>query len=119
MLLFEALFDTAGYARQWVSFCRWHAMEPKAPELYFSVCPPLVSFRWRGSSLAYEQVVLVNFRKEVMSFILKDPRRRPIVTAPTVIAAHNEDREKVDRVQHTTTTDMWSQSSHHNPLGPK
>jgi hypothetical protein len=54
-----------------------------------------------------------------MSFILKDPRRRPIVTAPTVIATHNEDREKVDRVQHTTTTDMWSQSSHHNPLGPK
>jgi hypothetical protein len=26
-------------------------------------------------------------------------------------------REKVDRVQHTTT-DMWSQFSHNNPLGP-
>ena len=36
MLLFEALFEAAGFARRWVPFCRRHAVEPRAPELYFA-----------------------------------------------------------------------------------
>jgi cellulose synthase A len=36
MLLFEALFQAAGFARRWVPFCRRHAVEPRAPELYFA-----------------------------------------------------------------------------------
>jgi cellulose synthase A len=36
LLLFEALFDAAGFARRWVPFCRRHAVEPRAPELYFA-----------------------------------------------------------------------------------
>jgi len=36
MMLFEALFEAAGFARRWVPFCRRHAVEPRAPELYFA-----------------------------------------------------------------------------------
>ncbi|KAJ1259786.1 hypothetical protein BS78_10G182800 [Paspalum vaginatum] len=36
MLVFEALFEAAGFARRWVPFCRRHAVEPRAPELYFA-----------------------------------------------------------------------------------
>ena len=30
------LFEAAGFARRWVPFCRRHAVEPRAPELYFA-----------------------------------------------------------------------------------
>jgi hypothetical protein len=36
MLVFEALFAAAGFARRWVPFCRRHGVEPRAPELYFA-----------------------------------------------------------------------------------
>ncbi|RCV22477.1 hypothetical protein SETIT_4G223900v2 [Setaria italica] len=36
MLAFEALFAAAAFARRWVPFCRRHAVEPRAPELYFA-----------------------------------------------------------------------------------
>nr|ATQ35921.1 cellulose synthase 4A [Linum usitatissimum] len=36
MLLFDALAETAEYARRWVPFCKKHNVEPRAPEFYFS-----------------------------------------------------------------------------------
>ncbi|TVU08066.1 hypothetical protein EJB05_41451 [Eragrostis curvula] len=36
MLVFDALLEAARFARRWVPFCRRHAVEPRAPELYFA-----------------------------------------------------------------------------------
>ncbi|KAK7833569.1 cellulose synthase a catalytic subunit 7 [udp-forming] [Quercus suber] len=36
MLTFEALSETAEFARKWVPFCKKFAIEPRAPEMYFS-----------------------------------------------------------------------------------
>ncbi|XP_050147457.1 cellulose synthase A catalytic subunit 4 [UDP-forming]-like [Malus sylvestris] len=36
MLLFDALSETAEFARRWVPFCKKHNIEPRAPEFYFS-----------------------------------------------------------------------------------
>lgn len=36
MLLFDTLSETAEFARRWVPFCKKHAIEPRAPEFYFS-----------------------------------------------------------------------------------
>nr|CAB3468328.1 unnamed protein product [Digitaria exilis] len=36
MVAFEAMFETARFARRWVPFCRRHGVEPRAPELYFA-----------------------------------------------------------------------------------
>ncbi|KAI9121280.1 hypothetical protein K1719_008313 [Acacia pycnantha] len=36
MLTFESLVETADFARRWVPFCKKYAIEPRAPEFYFS-----------------------------------------------------------------------------------
>lgn len=36
MLTFEALSETAEFARKWVPFCKKFTIEPRAPEMYFS-----------------------------------------------------------------------------------
>ncbi|KAF5204812.1 Cellulose synthase [Thalictrum thalictroides] len=36
MLLFDTLSETAEFARRWVPFCKKYAIEPRAPEYYFS-----------------------------------------------------------------------------------
>lgn len=36
MLLFDALAETAEFARRWVPFCKKFSVEPRAPEFYFS-----------------------------------------------------------------------------------
>ncbi|KAI4335529.1 hypothetical protein L6164_014167 [Bauhinia variegata] len=36
MLTFEALQETAEFARKWVPFCKKYSIEPRAPEKYFS-----------------------------------------------------------------------------------
>ncbi|CAL4965574.1 unnamed protein product [Urochloa decumbens] len=36
MLTFEALSETADFARKWVPFCKRHNIEPRAPEFYFA-----------------------------------------------------------------------------------
>ncbi|GMP94589.1 hypothetical protein CsSME_00044002 [Camellia sinensis var. sinensis] len=36
MLTFEALSETAEFARRWVPFCKKHNIEPRAPEFYFA-----------------------------------------------------------------------------------
>ncbi|XP_057509783.1 cellulose synthase A catalytic subunit 4 [UDP-forming]-like [Actinidia eriantha] len=36
MLLFDALAETAEFARLWVPFCKKYAVEPRTPEFYFS-----------------------------------------------------------------------------------
>ncbi|KAJ9565926.1 hypothetical protein OSB04_001892 [Centaurea solstitialis] len=36
MLSFESLVETAEFARKWVPFCKKFAIEPRAPEFYFS-----------------------------------------------------------------------------------
>ncbi|KAF8766331.1 hypothetical protein HU200_007849 [Digitaria exilis] len=36
MLTFESLAETAEFARKWVPFCKKYAIEPRAPEFYFS-----------------------------------------------------------------------------------
>lgn len=36
MLTFESLAETAEFARRWVPFCKRFAVEPRAPEMYFS-----------------------------------------------------------------------------------
>eukprot|EP00897_Mesotaenium_endlicherianum_P000029 jgi/Mesen1/10026/ME000073S09304 len=36
MLTFEALTETANFARSWVPFCKRYTLEPRAPEVYFS-----------------------------------------------------------------------------------
>ncbi|KAG1367763.1 cellulose synthase A catalytic subunit 4 [UDP-forming] [Cocos nucifera] len=36
MLTFEALVETAEFARKWVPFCKKYSIEPRAPEFYFS-----------------------------------------------------------------------------------
>ena len=35
MLTFEALTETAAFARVWVPFCKTFGVEPRAPEMYF------------------------------------------------------------------------------------
>ncbi|KAK4783042.1 hypothetical protein SAY86_007416 [Trapa natans] len=37
MLTFEALSETAEFARKWVPFCKKFAIEPRAPEMYFTM----------------------------------------------------------------------------------
>lgn len=36
MLTFEALSETAEFARKWVPFCKKFNIEPRAPEFYFA-----------------------------------------------------------------------------------
>lgn len=36
MLTFEALSETAEFARKWVPFCKKYDIEPRAPEWYFT-----------------------------------------------------------------------------------
>ncbi|CAL5345180.1 unnamed protein product [Camellia sinensis] len=36
MLTFESLVETSEFARKWVPFCKKYAIEPRAPEFYFS-----------------------------------------------------------------------------------
>ncbi|XP_047327715.1 cellulose synthase A catalytic subunit 1 [UDP-forming]-like isoform X2 [Impatiens glandulifera] len=36
MLTFEALSETAEFAKKWVPFCKKHSIEPRAPEFYFA-----------------------------------------------------------------------------------
>lgn len=36
MLLFDALSETAEFARRWVPFCKKYSIEPRAPEFYFN-----------------------------------------------------------------------------------
>lgn len=36
MLTFEALTETAEFAKKWVPFCKKFSIEPRAPEFYFS-----------------------------------------------------------------------------------
>ncbi|KAL5716495.1 cellulose synthase (UDP-forming) [Ranunculus cassubicifolius] len=36
MLSFESLTETSEFARKWVPFCKKYAIEPRAPEFYFS-----------------------------------------------------------------------------------
>ncbi|KAJ1282364.1 hypothetical protein BS78_03G046300 [Paspalum vaginatum] len=36
MLTFEAMTETAEFARKWVPFCKKHNIEPRAPEFYFA-----------------------------------------------------------------------------------
>ncbi|KAI4316311.1 hypothetical protein L6164_024302 [Bauhinia variegata] len=36
MLTFEALSETAEFAKKWVPFCKKHHIEPRAPEFYFA-----------------------------------------------------------------------------------
>ncbi|KAL6847407.1 hypothetical protein ACP4OV_023260 [Aristida adscensionis] len=36
LLTFEALAETASFARVWVPFCRKHGVEPRCPEAYFA-----------------------------------------------------------------------------------
>ncbi|KAI4376767.1 hypothetical protein MLD38_014490 [Melastoma candidum] len=36
MLTFEAMSETAEFARKWVPFCKKFSLEPRAPELYFT-----------------------------------------------------------------------------------
>lgn len=36
MLSFEALSETAEFARKWVPFCKKFSIEPRAPEFYFA-----------------------------------------------------------------------------------
>lgn len=36
MLTFEALSETAEFARKWVPFCKKYNIEPRAPEWYFT-----------------------------------------------------------------------------------
>lgn len=36
MVTFEALSETANFARLWVPFCRKYNIEPRAPEMFFS-----------------------------------------------------------------------------------
>ncbi|KAI3951434.1 hypothetical protein MKW92_029815, partial [Papaver armeniacum] len=37
MLSFESLSETAEFARKWVPFCKKFSIEPRAPEMYFSL----------------------------------------------------------------------------------
>ncbi|KAF5946915.1 hypothetical protein HYC85_017143 [Camellia sinensis] len=37
MLTFEALSETAEFSRKWVPFCKNFSIEPRAPEMYFSL----------------------------------------------------------------------------------
>ncbi|XP_047324685.1 cellulose synthase A catalytic subunit 7 [UDP-forming]-like [Impatiens glandulifera] len=37
MITFEALSETAEFARKWVPFCKKFQIEPRAPEMYFSL----------------------------------------------------------------------------------
>ncbi|XP_066369818.1 putative cellulose synthase A catalytic subunit 11 [UDP-forming] isoform X2 [Miscanthus floridulus] len=79
MLLFEALFEAAGFARRWVPFCRRHAVEPRAPELYFArgvdylrdrAAPSFVKER-RAMKRAYEEL------KVRMSYLAAKARKVP------------------------------------------
>ncbi|XP_078436531.1 cellulose synthase-like D5 [Wolffia australiana] len=36
LLTFEAMAETASFAKLWVPFCRKHAVDPRSPEAYFS-----------------------------------------------------------------------------------
>ncbi|KAL2936425.1 Cellulose synthase A catalytic subunit 7 [UDP-forming] [Bienertia sinuspersici] len=80
MLTFEALSETAEFARQWVPFCKKFSIEPRAPEFYFSlkidylkdkVQPTFVKER-RSMKRAYEE-----FKVRVNALVAKASKVPP------------------------------------------
>ncbi|KMT03462.1 hypothetical protein BVRB_8g191460 [Beta vulgaris subsp. vulgaris] len=80
MLTFEALSETAEFARQWVPFCKKFSIEPRAPEFYFSnkidylkdkVQPTFVKER-RSMKRAYEE-----FKVRVNALVAKALKAPP------------------------------------------
>ncbi|KAF6156248.1 hypothetical protein GIB67_030251 [Kingdonia uniflora] len=78
MLLFDALSETAEFARRWVPFCKKHSIEPRAPEFYFSqkidylkdkVQPSFVKER-RAMKREYEE-----FKVRVNSLVAKAQKK--------------------------------------------
>ncbi|KAI4376911.1 hypothetical protein MLD38_014616 [Melastoma candidum] len=82
MLTFEALSETAEFARKWVPFCKKHSIEPRAPEFYFAqkidylkdkIKPSFVKER-RAMKREYEE-----FKVRINALVAKaqkDARRR-------------------------------------------
>ncbi|CAA6670258.1 unnamed protein product [Spirodela intermedia] len=80
MLTFESLAETAEFARRWVPFCKRFAVEPRAPEMYFSqkvdflkdkVHPAFVKER-RAMKREYEE-----FKVRVNALVAKAMRAPP------------------------------------------
>ncbi|KNA07901.1 hypothetical protein SOVF_167560 [Spinacia oleracea] len=80
MLCFEALSETAEFARQWVPFCKKFSIEPRAPEFYFSqkidylkdkVQPTFVKER-RSMKRAYEE-----FKVRINAMVAKASKAPP------------------------------------------
>ncbi|CAO2823093.1 unnamed protein product [Amaranthus hypochondriacus] len=80
MLTFEALSETAEFARKWVPFCKKFTIEPRAPEFYFSqkidylkdkVQPTFVKER-RSMKRAYEE-----FKVRVNALVAKSSKAPP------------------------------------------
>jgi cellulose synthase A len=72
MLTFESLAETAEFARKWVPFCKKYAIEPRAPEFYFSdkIHPSFVKERRAmkvdlGFPVGYRSLLLL-----AMSFVV-------------------------------------------------
>ncbi|GJM84766.1 hypothetical protein PR202_ga00468 [Eleusine coracana subsp. coracana] len=79
MLLFDTLSETAEFARRWVPFCKKFAVEPRAPEFYFSqkidylkdkVQPTFVKERARAMKREYEE-----FKVRVNALVAKAQKK--------------------------------------------
>ncbi|KAA3473997.1 cellulose synthase A catalytic subunit 1 [UDP-forming]-like [Gossypium australe] len=55
MLSFEALSETAEFARKWVPFCMKHSIEPRAPEFYFAQKIDYLKDKIKPSFREYEE----------------------------------------------------------------
>lgn len=63
MLTFEALSETAEFARKWVPFCKKHNIEPRAPEFYFAQKIDYLKDKIQPSFVKERRAMKVSFEK--------------------------------------------------------
>lgn len=67
MLSFESLVETADFARKWVPFCKKYAIEPRAPEFYFSQKIDYLKDKVQPSFVKERRAMKVSFFRQVIS----------------------------------------------------
>lgn len=67
MLSFESLVETADFARKWVPFCKKYAIEPRAPEFYFSQKIDYLKDKVQPSFVKERRAMKVSFFHQVTS----------------------------------------------------
>lgn len=82
MLTFEALSETAEFARKWVPFCKKHNIEPRAPEFYFAQKIDYLKDKIRPSFVKERRAMKVNENIFILLNMVSEttPQAKKLVT---------------------------------------